>query len=395
MMTTTSQLSSELKAMVIDNGSTVCRAGLAGDDRPLGIFPSLVGQRRYNKDVITSTTREPAYCGEQVEERHGIFRFFHPIEGGIIQDWERMQDLWAYAISNVLHVQPEEYNAILTEPPMNPKVNKEKMAQIFFEKFDVPALYIGVQPVLALFASGRGAGLMVVSGEGSTYTVAVHEGQIIPQATNRIKLGGTDLTRCLAKIVSERGWNFFTRPEMDILRNVKEKLCFVALDFNAAMKQCVPGSPQLDESYELPDGQKMTLGNERFRCPELLFTPALDGREAEGIHKLVLESIMHSDIDLRQMLYRNVILSGGSTVFPGLPERLRAELQKLVPNAITVGVCAPPDRALSTWIGGSIVGSLDSFRSAYLNREEYEEGGPATVHSKFLQIWPGVQSFVS
>ena len=141
-------------------------------------------------------------------------------------------------------------------------------------------------------------------------------------------------------------------------------------------------SAELEQNYELPDGQVITIGSERFRCPEVLFQPNFIGLEQEGIHKLTFESIMKCDVDIRRDLYGNVVMSGGTTMYPGLPERIQKEIKALSPDSVTIKIIAPPERKYSVWIGGSILSSLTTFEEMWVTKDEYDESGPAIVHRK-------------
>jgi len=368
------------KPLVIDNGTGFTKNGFAGEDQPRSVFPTIIGYPKY-QIIMTDVEHyvREYYIGEEAINLRGVLKLVYPVEHGQVQDWDAMERIWHYTFYNDLRVNPNEHPVLLTEPPLNKNQNKEKMAELMFDTFNVPAMYISMQAILSLYASGRTTGIVVDSGDGVTHIVPVYEGFAISHAIHRSDIGGRDVTDYLRRLLRQRGYSLSSSAEREIVRDIKERLCYVALDPEKELKLAEKVSG-MEKTYTLPDGETLTIGAERFMAPELFFNPGAIGSEENPLDELIYRSIQNCDVDLRRDLYANIVLSGGSTMFPGLKERLHKELTELVPETMEVKIIAPPERRYSVWIGGSILSSLKTFAKLWVTRKEYREVGPTSVY---------------
>ena len=315
-------------------------------------------------------------------ELKGLMQLRFPIEHGIVDDWPSMERIWHYTFYTDLRVDPSEHPVLLTEAPLNPRSNREKMAEIMFETFNVPALYIATQAILSLYASGRTTGCVLDIGDGVSHIVPIFEGFALSHAIQRIDLAGRDVTNYLQRLLRQKGYNFSSSAEKEIVRDVKEKLCYVALDpeRELILSKKISG---MDKSYMLPDGEVIDVGIERFLAPESFFNPSVLGKELDPLDDVLVDAINECDVDLRRELFSNIVLSGGSTMFPGIKERLAKEIKELIPDSVDVRILSPPERMYSVWIGGSILSSLKTFSKMWITRREYKELGPGVIHRCF------------
>ncbi|KAK1332785.1 hypothetical protein QTO34_006316 [Cnephaeus nilssonii] len=385
--------------VVIDNGSGVIKAGFAGDQIPKYCFPNYVGRPKHMR-VMAGALEGDLFIGPKAEEHRGLLALRYPMEHGVVRDWNDMERIWQYVYSkDQLQTFSEEHPVLLTEAPLNPSKNREKAAEVFFETFNVPALFISMQAVLSLYATGRTTGVVLDSGDGVTHAVPIYEGFAMPHSIMRVDIAGRDVSRYLRLLLRKEGFDFHTSAEFEVVRTIKEVTkgrrlwsdggggqdqglksslgvgvpvtAFEGVSLlPASQRACYLSiNPQKDEAletekvqYTLPDGSMLDVGPARFRAPELLFQPDLVGDESEGLHEVLAFAIHKSDLDLRRTLFANIVLSGGSTLFKGFGDRLLSEVKKLAPKDVKIKISAPQERLYSTWIGGSILASLDTLR---------------------------------
>jgi len=379
-------------AVIMDNGTGMMKCGLSGEDAPKVTFASCVGYPK-QKAMLQGSNKD-YYVGEEAQQKRGILLLKYPLEHGVITNWDDMEKIWKHTFDNELRIvlgadeeaEEDVAGVLLTEAPMNPKENREKMTQIMFETFSARRFYVAIQAVLSLYASGRTTGVVVDCGDGVSHTVPIYEGYSMPHAIQRINLAGRDLTDYICKILTESKINLHTSAERESAKKIKEDLCYISMNF----AEEVDNFAGKEKTFELPDMSVVTVHNQIIRCPELMFKPSMDGKEMMGLHELAKKTVDDCDLDVRKDLLMNIVMSGGTTMFPNMPERLQAEIQGLVPEATKVKVIAPPERMISVWIGGSILASLSTFSRMWICRESnpdaqppivgYEEVGPRIVH---------------
>ncbi|TPX71766.1 hypothetical protein SpCBS45565_g00832 [Spizellomyces sp. 'palustris'] len=364
--------------VVIDNGSGVIKAGFAGDDQPKCFFPSFVGRPKHHR-VMAGAVEGDTFIGKKAQELRGLLRIKYPMEYGVVTDWDDMERIWGFVYEEELKILSEEHPVLLTEAPQNPRTNRDTAAQILFETFNVPALFLSIQAVLALYASGRTTGIVLDIGDGVTHAVPVYEGFSMPHAVRRVDMAGRDITHHLQLLLRKSGYSLSTSAEKEVVRIIKEKTCYIASNPAKEEKEAVGKY----EDFILPDGTPLKLGPERFRAPEILFAPDLIGQEFPGVHQLCVDAIQKADMDLRKHLYSNMVLSGGTTLCRGFGDRLLGEVKRLALKDVKIKIYAPPERKYSTWIGGSILASLSTFKKMWVSAEEYQED-PDIIHKKFM-----------
>lgn len=376
------------KVVVCDNGTGFVKCGYSGSNFPSHIFPSLVG-----RPILRSTAKignielKDLMIGDDASELRSMLEVSYPMENGIVRNWDDMISLYKYTFGpEKLNIDPKNSKILLTEPPMNPNKNREKMVEVMFEQFGFHSLYIAIQAVLTLYAQGLQTGVVVDSGDGVTHICPVFDGFALPHLTRRLDIAGRDVTRYLIKLLLLRGYAFNHSADFETVRQIKEKLCYVGYDIEQEQKLALE-TTVLVEQYTLPDGRVIRVGGERFEAPEALFQPHLINVEGVGIAELLFNTIQAADIDTRSEFYKHIVLSGGSTMYPGLPSRLEREMKQLYLERILKGdteklakfkirIEDPPRRKHMVFMGGAVLADIMKDKPEFwMSRSEYQEQG--------------------
>jgi len=383
------------KVVVCDNGTGFVKCGFAGANFPASIFPSMVGRPILrSEEKIDNVQLKDVMVGDEASKLRTMLQITYPLDNGIIRNWEDMQYVWDYTFQEKLKVNPRESKIMLTEAPMNPTQNRKKMIEVMFEKYGFKSCYIAIQAVLTLYAQGLLTGVVVDSGDGVTHIVPVYEGFALPHLTRRLDVAGRDVTRYLIRLLLLRGYAFNRTADFETVRQIKEKLCYVGYDLELE-KRLAQDTTVLVQSYTLPDGRIIRVGGERFEAPEVLFEPHLLDVEGAGMAEQLFDCINKADVDTRTEFYNHIVLSGGSTMYPGLPSRLEKEIKQLYLQKVLKGnkqqlakfkcrIEDPPRRKHMVFLGGAVLAEIMKDKDHFwMNKSEYDEQGEAVLKKCF------------
>jgi len=343
-----------------------------------------------SEERMAATQLKDIMVGEECEAARSNLEISYPIDNGKITDWDDMCKLWDHAFHDQLQIDPATSKILLTEAPMNPKENREKMAQIMFENYGFGYLHVDVQAVLVLYSQGLMTGVVVDSGDGVTHVVPVYDSYVLPECVERLDVAGRHLTKRLVELMVFSGYSFNRSADLETARIIKDKFCYVAMDPAAEERLCQNTTSQI-EKFNLPDGRTISINEERFLCPEALFEPSKIGVEELGIAGITFRAIQKAPVDTRTKFYENIVLSGGSTMFPGLPTRMLKEITNLYIKEVTKGgevkikinIEDPPRRKHMVFQGGSVLAGITEGKPEWwISKEEYEEHGSKILHQK-------------
>nr|WOD57890.1 Arp2D2 [Drosophila bocki] len=381
------------QVIVCDNGSGFVKCGYAGSNFPAFVFPSMVGRpiiragNRIDDKAVQDLNIADVIVGDEASQLRSLLELTYPMDKGVVRNWEDMCHVWDYTFGpKKMDIDPTNTKILLTEPPMNPTKNREKMIEVMFEKYGFDSAYIAIQAVLTLYAQGLVSGVVIDSGDGVTHICPVYQEYSLPHLTRRLDIAGRDITHYLTKLLLRRGYAFNHTADFETVRILKEKLCYIGYDIEMENRLALE-TTVLVKSYTLPDGRVITIGGERFEAPEALFQPHLINVEGPGIAELVFNIIQSADIDIRSELYRHIVLSGGSTMYPGLPSRMEREIKQLYLERVLkndseklakfkIRIEDPPRRKDMVFIGGAVLAEVAKNRDGFwVSKQEYQEQG--------------------
>jgi actin-related protein 3 len=408
-------------AVVMDNGTGLTKLGFAGNDSPSFIFPTVIATRSSSGGKTTQKFSASGSSGGNLAQKRGTedLDFFigdealaasggqgydinYPIRHGQVENWDHMERFWENSIFKYLRCEPEDHRFLLTEPPLNPPENRENTAEIMFETFNCAGLYIAVQAVLALAASWTSSkvvgqpltGTVIDSGDGVTHVIPVAEGYVIGSAIKNIPIAGRDITYFIQSMLRDRNE---ADTSLKTAERIKEEHCYVCPDILQEFKR-FDSDPERFQKYLVDQGlgrrASVDIGYERFLAPEIFFNPEILSSDYLTPLPTVIDSVVQGcPLDVRKGLYRNIVLSGGSTMFRDFGRRLQRDIRQLVDarirrseelsgaksSGLEVQVVSHKRQRNAVWFGGSLLAQTAEFRNYCHTKQDYDEFGPGIV----------------
>ena len=393
--------------IILDLGSSEIKAGFSGQESPKLRSPNYIGELKNKKNYKDT---QSFYTSDECDKFMGNLILHFPIEHGVFKNSDDIFPVFNY-IYTKLEIGEEgikDHPILISEPLHNQESNREKIAEILFEKMGVPSLIFGLQPLLSLFSTAYTTGVILESGDAITQSCVSYEGYLLPSSCFRYDYGGRDVTNVLGLLIDKNNYNFnfnnFT--DMKIFKNIKEKQCYLKMykekplsgdidatniDKDKEKKEEAKEEDNLDDQFRsvnsefiLPDGNKIQLGDEKILAPEILFNSKLNFSELPTFHEIVFNSIIKADINIKNKLYNTVVLSGGNTQFKGMEEKMKYNLEKLAPKHMKIKIRMNSNPQLSCWNGGNIISSLGSFRKMLVTKSDWDENGRNIIHEKCI-----------
>lgn len=405
--------------VIIDVGTGYTKMGYSCNSRPDFIIPTIIGNRdmkNVSQSQIVGTEDLDFYIGFEAIANQQLYPNTNIMKHGQIDDWDKIEQFWEQCFFKYLRCEPEDQPCLLTEPPLNSPDNREFTAEIMFETFNVPYLYIGMQAMLAIAASwtSKGprtfTGCVVDSGDGVTHVIPVVEGYPISNAIQHVPVAGREMTLFIADLLKDREPTVPPEDRFQTAKAIKERFCKVAMRPSATFAHFDEKPEKYITKYtgkSSTTGKPFTceVGYERFLAPEVWFSPELVSSEyTTPVSVLIDRAIQLSPITNRTQLYGNVVLSGGSTTYKGLAPRLQKDVQVLVDERLKLNAERESKRIGRTiqagkvevkinehkrqqyavWYGGAMLASVPNFTTKCHDRDRYLEIGPSIARASSM-----------
>jgi len=405
-------MAGRLPACVIDVGTGYTKMGYAGNKEPQFIMPSAIAVKETAKVGDEATRRLTRgledldfYIGDEAMSIGNPYAVKYPVRHGLVEDWDLMEKFLEHCIFKYLRAEPEDHYFLLTEPPLNTPENREYTAEIMFESFNVPGLYIAVQAVLSLAASWTRrqvgdrtlTGVVIDSGDGVTHVIPVAEGYVIGSCIKHIPIAGRSITSFIQQLLREREIGIPPEQSLETAKAIKERYCYmcpnIAKEFNKFDSEPAKYIKQYTGMNSITKKDfTVDVGYERFLGPEIFFHPEFANPDfTVPISETVDSVVQNCPIDVRRGLYKNIVLSGGSTMFKDFGKRLERDIKRSVnmrleattsltgqaPKPIDVQVISHQMQRYAVWFGGSMLASTPEFYQVCHTKAQYDEFGPS------------------
>ncbi|KEG09935.1 putative actin [Trypanosoma grayi] len=431
--------------IVLDAGSGSVKAGCSSANAP-AFLPSLAGRAKYKPLFQSAPAPAVVAVGNEIADRRGLLHLSYPIQHGTIVDWDAWQ-LLLQQLEQRLDTPFADRDVFWVEHPFSSRPQRARVAQILFEEKQAAGMCVGVAPLLSLYATGQTTGIVLDVGEGVSSVAAAVQGYAVTEMMQREDFGGGAVTQYLQRLLREYGsYNTCSGnsgggtnatvvrsfnpsrcgAERELVRAIKEQRCEVSphpvpTSTGAAVVtgvagggggSIVRGAGDADELFSsnnnsrndaaflnlahavataapkrhrLPDGTELTLGHELLQAPEVLFSPALIGKEHVGLAGIVADAVRVADVELRAELCQHVYLTGGTTLLQGFGQRFLTELLQLTPRDCKVRVAAPAERSHTAWLGAAFLARLSTFQQQMVvSRAAFMEEGERALHARLV-----------
>ena len=376
-------MSNNLKQpIIIDLGSSEIKAGLFSNSSPSIRLNNIIGESLPIKN--SSSLNKDHYISSECDQYYNDLLIRYPIQRGVFVNDEDIQLIFEYILTQI-GLNPEqmkEHPLLISEPINNKLSNSEKISEILFEKMNIPALIFAKQPLLSLISTGYSTGVVLESGSDITQSCVSCEGYLIKNSFFRCDYGGKDVTNVLKILLKQNNIDIRNNSLDDtkILNEIKEKQCYIK-----TLKDENDDFVSLLSEYILPDGNRLKLNDEKILAPEILFNNKLIFAEDLTFHEMVISSIDKVDINIKDKLYKTIILSGGNTKFKGIEEKMIVNLSYLIPRGVDIKIKTQINPELNCWNGGKVIASLNIFNKMLVDKKEWEECGKNIIQVRYLR----------